>query len=216
MRILVKRRSIRPVTSPNRKQEHAVPHQSWVSGSHSASTPSLPTIQQIDFRFKLLQHGTLKAIPALHTVFPPRTQPRLTPIFLPSSSKGFGSVDVCRVTARRRRSLRKLCSSSSDRACLLTPRAIRAVADGMPAWLLLGRGRIPERGRFDYRLLRACAVGSSGQDLAMNNACLGRTNRYSDRRTKESRRCTHALARPFRISHRGGRGQDFDRFVSVR
>ena len=34
-----------------------------------------------------------------------------------------------------------------------------------------GRGRIPERGRFDYRLLRACAVGSSGQDLAMNNAC---------------------------------------------
>ena len=65
-----------------------------------------------------LQHGTLKAIPALHTVFPPRTQPRLTPIFLPSSSKGFGSVDVCRVTARRRRSLRKLCSSSLDRyAC---------------------------------------------------------------------------------------------------
>ena len=34
-----------------------------------------------------------------------------------------------------------------------------------------GRGRVPERGRFDYRLLRACAVGSSGQDLAMNNAC---------------------------------------------
>ena len=44
---------------------------------------------------------------------------------------------------------------------------------GQPWQESLVGGRIPDSGGFDYRLFLVCSLGSSGQGLALNNACPG-------------------------------------------
>ena len=87
---------------------------------------SVPNVRMADhsatrFSVQASAAGTLKAIPAFHTVCPPSARPRLMPIFLPSFFQGVRVGYVCRLRVRMRRSLRKPCSSSLHRCACSHP-----------------------------------------------------------------------------------------------
>ena len=108
---------------------------------------------------------------------------------------------------------RKACAQPADaRVREIGKQALSGPFAGMEASLAHGTSvLIGGRDEAQLQLAAAEIGGTSGKVRVLAGDISSKQTHYRGDNSYET-----DMARPFRISHRGGRGQDFDRFVSVR